>query len=319
MESVDYLDCRAYGRHGLLWCLEGDEVSHARNELEIQVGEGSLDTFGPRWRLDGIELPPPHDRWRVYRGLWGDLCQPRLFLVLGPVPAEAGTDRARSGEGVDDRLELLRAHAVLVTHPTVVEMSQVQVGRGPAVADELVRPCKRVEVMVPGLALGSGCLRLVAHGRMGWVEQDQCGHAFWGRPGKDLRDVRTGVVANRYEAPDVQVVEQGEHVGGQVVSGVQVFRVPFGLVRVTEPAEVDGYGVRIFGKGHDDVAPVVPESRPTVQQNNRLTVSAPHVVQAHPVGPRPPNVTPLGIPWMAIEIPHGTTSHLQCPLGMNLR
>src|SRR5215212_9303009 len=312
MESVDYLDCRAYGHHGLLWCLEGDEVSRARNEPEIQIREGSLDPFGPGRRLDGIKLSPPHDRGCVYWGFLVDLCLPRLFLVLGPVPAEASTDRARSGEDVDDRLELLRAHAVLVTHPTVVEMSQVQVGRGPAVADELVRPWERVEVMVPGLALGSGCLRLVADGRMGRVEQDQCGHAFWGRPGEDLRDDRTGVVANCYEAPDVQVVEQGEHVGGQVVSGVQVFRVPFGLVRVTEPAEVHGYGVRHFGKGHDDVAPVIPESRPTVQQDDRLTVSAPHVVQAHPVGPRPPNVTPLGIPWIAIEIPHGTTSHLRC-------
>jgi hypothetical protein len=45
-------------------------------------------------------------------------------------------------------------------------------------------------------------------------------------------------VAGHHEAPDAQVVEQGEHVGGQAVRGVQLLRVAFGLVRVAEPAEV---------------------------------------------------------------------------------
>jgi hypothetical protein len=67
------------------------------------------------------------------------------------------------------------------------------------------------------------------------------------------------------------------------------------------------------------VAPVVPEPRPAVQQDDRLTISAPHLVQAHSIGPRTPNVTPLGVSRMAIEIPHGTTSRLLCPAGMNLR
>src|ERR687898_1147633 len=92
-----------------------------------------------------------------------------------------------------------------------------------------------MEVMVPGLALGGGLLRLVADGRVGWIEQDERGHALRSRTGEDLRDDRPGVVAGHHEAPDAQMVEQGEHVGSQAVRRVQLLRVAFGLVRVANP------------------------------------------------------------------------------------
>ena len=87
-----------------------------------------------------------------------------FFFVLGPVPTEACPDCVGSGKSVYDRLELLRAHAVLVAHPAIVEVSQVNLGRGPIEADKLVGPRQRVEVTVPSLALRGGLLRLVADG-----------------------------------------------------------------------------------------------------------------------------------------------------------
>jgi hypothetical protein len=102
-------------------------VSRARQEPKIQVGEGLLDPFGPGWRLDRIELSPPHDGGYVYGGvLPGASSRMSFFFVLGPVPTEACPDCVGSGKSVYDRLELLRAHAVLVAHPAIVEVSQVQ-------------------------------------------------------------------------------------------------------------------------------------------------------------------------------------------------
>src|SRR5215207_9192776 len=84
--SPCHRDDRADGRYGLHWGFERDQVSRARHKPEIQVGE-------------------------------------RLFFVRGPVPAEAGLYGVGPGGGVDDRLEVLLANAVLVAHPMVIEVS----------------------------------------------------------------------------------------------------------------------------------------------------------------------------------------------------
>src|SRR5215210_5808927 len=111
------------------------------------------------------------------------------------------------------------------------------------------------------------------------------------------------------------MVEHGEHVGAQVILGVQVFRVPFGLVRVAEPAEVEGYDVGFFGEGYDDMSPVVPETGPAVQEDDRLAASAPHVVQAHLPDPGAASMAPLRILWAPIKKPYSTTSRFPCTLS----
>ena len=107
----------------------------------------------------------------------------RLYFVRGPVSTEADLYGVGPGEGVDDRL---RANAVLVAHPMVIEVAHVQLGRVPVVADELVRPRQRVEVMVPRPALGDGLLGLVCDGRVGRIEQGKRADALGYLPGEDL-------------------------------------------------------------------------------------------------------------------------------------
>src|SRR5215208_4185370 len=88
--SACHREGRANGRYGLIWGLEGDEVSRARHVPEVQVGEGLLNPFCPGGRLHGIQFPPPHHgryRYRLFGGVGRRL---RLILVRGPVPAEAG-------------------------------------------------------------------------------------------------------------------------------------------------------------------------------------------------------------------------------------
>ena len=95
----------------------------------------------------------------------------RLFFVRGSVSTEAGLYGVGPGEGVDDRLERLRANAILVAHPMVIEVAHVQLGRVPVVADELVGPQQRVEVVVPGPALGGGSLGLSAMAEWGGLNR----------------------------------------------------------------------------------------------------------------------------------------------------
>src|SRR3712207_6767905 len=101
---------REDGRRSLLRGLERDEVPRARNEPEIQVGEGLLYRLGPGGGLDGVPIPPPHHRGDAYRVFAGGRVRP---LVRGPVPAEAGLYGAGPREGVHYGPELLRADALL--------------------------------------------------------------------------------------------------------------------------------------------------------------------------------------------------------------
>jgi hypothetical protein len=169
--SPCHRDGRTDGRYGLLRGFERDEVSRARHKPEIQVGERLLYTFRPGRRLHGVQFSPPHHGGDAYRAFGCMGRRARLYFVRGPVSTEAGLYGVGPGEGADDRLERLRAIAVLVAHPMVIEVAHVQLGRVPVVADELVRPRQRVEVVVPRPALGDGLLGLVCDGRVGRIEQ----------------------------------------------------------------------------------------------------------------------------------------------------
>ncbi len=139
--------------------------------------------------------------------------------------------------------------------------------------DEPIGPGQGVEVLVPELALRRGLKATLADARIGRVEQGQRPNPLRTVKGEGLGDRCADVVSGHHHLGDPQSIEEGDQVLGQDLGRVPIGREHVGLVRVAEAPEVGGDHVGDAGKQHEDAAPVVPEARPSVQEQDRLTLA----------------------------------------------
>ena len=97
--------------------------------------------------------------------------------------------------------------------------------------------------------------------------EKRCGAA----DAQEEADPAAPVVADELDAIEVEGVEHGEDVGGEVLLGV----AEAGRVGPAEAAEVEGDDAVVLGELRHEVAPLVAVLRPAVEEEDGVAVGGP--------------------------------------------